>query len=343
MSSPESRRPLVGLIFTGGTISMKIDPATGAAVPALTAHEIMAEAPELQTIADVEIEDFSRLPGPHVTPEHMWRLARRVAAWLERPDVDGVVITHGTDTIEETAYFLDLVLLSPKPVVLVGAMRTISDASWDGPGNLAAAARVAASSTSRGFGVLVVMDEHIWPAREVRKIHTESAGSFATPEFGPVGVVDAGQVEYRRTARARPAWADPAAEPGLRVARIEPRIALIQAFTGMSDRLVREAMREDTRGLAIVAFGRGNVPPTIVPAIAEIVRGGAIVTVSSRSIAGRVKPRYGYDGGGLQLQRAGAILAADLSAASARLLQMVALGYTSNLDRAREIILSVCE
>src|SRR5689334_17199079 len=101
MSSPESRRPLVGLIFTGGTISMKIDPATGAAVPALTAHEIMAEAPELQTIADVEIEDFSRLPGPHVTPEHMWRLARRVAAWLERPDVDGVVITHGTDTLEE--------------------------------------------------------------------------------------------------------------------------------------------------------------------------------------------------------------------------------------------------
>ena len=131
---------MIGILFTGGTISMRVDPATGAAVPALTAQEVLAQTPELKTVCDVEIEDFSRLPGPHVTPDQMWRLARRVAAWLERPDVDGVVITHGTDTIEETAYLLDLVLLSDKPVALVGAMRTISDASWDGPANLVAAA-----------------------------------------------------------------------------------------------------------------------------------------------------------------------------------------------------------
>lgn len=136
---------------------MRIDPATGAAAPALTAREILAEAPTLKTVCEVEVDDFSRLPGPHVTPEHMWRLARRVAAWLERPDVDGVVITHGTDTMEETAYLLDLVLLSPKPVVLVGAMRTISDAGWDGPANLVAAARVASSPLARGYGVLVVI------------------------------------------------------------------------------------------------------------------------------------------------------------------------------------------
>jgi L-asparaginase len=334
---------VIGLLFTGGTISMKIDPATGAAVPALAAAEIVAAAPELQSVGEVEVEDFSRLPGPHVTPEQMWRLARRVAAWLERSDVDGVVITHGTDTIEETAYFLDLVLVSSKPVVLVGAMRTISDSSWDGPANLVAAARVASSPKARDLGVLVVMDEHIWPAREVRKIHTESAGSFATPEFGPVGAVDAGQVVIRRTARPRPTWRDPAADAGLRVVRIDPRVELLQAYTGMSDRMVRAAMADGARGLAIVAFGRGNVPPTLVPAIAEIVAGGAIVTVSSRSIAGRVKPRYGYDGGGLQLQRAGAILAADLSAASARLLQMVALGFTPDLAKAKELIQLTCE
>jgi L-asparaginase len=334
---------VIGLIFTGGTISMKVDPATGAAVPALTAQEILAEVPDLKAISEVEVEDFSRLPGPHVTPDQMWRLARRVAAWLERPDVDGVVITHGTDTIEETAYLLDLVLLSEKPVVLVGAMRTISDASWDGPANLASAARVAASPQARGHGALVVMDEHIWPAREVRKIHTESTGSFAAPEFGPVGVVDAGQVVFRRAARPRPLWADPAAEPGLRVARIEPRVELIQAYTGMTDRLLRAAMADGARGLALVAFGRGNVPPAIVPAIAALVGGGAIVTVSSRSIAGRVKPRYGYEGGGLTLQRAGAILAGDLSGASARLLQMAALGFTADLAAAREIIRRTCE
>src|SRR5579871_3305693 len=136
---------MIGILFTGGTISMRVDPATGAAVPAFGADEIVAQVPQLAGVADIATEDFSRLPGPHVTPEQMWRLARRAAAWLERPDVDGLVITHGTDTIEETAYLLDLLLTTDKPVVLLGAMRTVSDASWDGPANLLAAVRVAAS------------------------------------------------------------------------------------------------------------------------------------------------------------------------------------------------------
>jgi L-asparaginase len=191
---------MIGLLFTGGTISMKFDPATGGAVPALSAQEIVGRVPEIRSVDTIEVEDFSRLPGPHVTPEQMWRLARRAASWLERPDVDGLVITHGTDTIEETAYLLDLVLTSDKPVVLVGAMRTISDPSWDGPGNLLAAARVAAAPASRGYGVLVVMDEQILAAREVRKMHTESSGSFGTPEFGPLGVVDDGAVICRSRA-----------------------------------------------------------------------------------------------------------------------------------------------
>src|SRR5215212_1844437 len=150
---------------------MRLDPVTGAAVPALSGQDILAHVPGLSAIAEVEGEDFSRLPGPHVTPEHMWRLARRAAAWLDRPDVDGLVITHGTDTIEETAFLLDLVLTSAKPVVLVGAMRTMSDASWDGPANLLAAARVAADRDAAGRGVLVVMDEDIIAARDVRKVH----------------------------------------------------------------------------------------------------------------------------------------------------------------------------
>src|SRR5579871_3300437 len=136
---------MIGILFTGGTIAMKLNPATGAAVPALSSAEIIALVPQLGHVAALEFEDFSRLPGPHVTPDHMWRLARRAASWLERPDVDGLVITHGTDTIEETAFLLDLVLTTDKPVVLVGAMRTVSDPSWDGPANLIAAVRVAAS------------------------------------------------------------------------------------------------------------------------------------------------------------------------------------------------------
>src|SRR5436309_1575579 len=137
---------MIGILFTGGTISMRIDPATGSALPALSAEDIVAEVPDLPKICDFQIEEFSRLTGPHVTPDHMWRMASRAAAWLERPEVDGLVVTHGTDTIEETAFMLDLLLTTEKPVVLVGAMRTVSDPSWDGPANLIAAAQVAASS-----------------------------------------------------------------------------------------------------------------------------------------------------------------------------------------------------
>ena len=329
---------MIGLLFTGGTISMKLDPATGAAVPALGSADILAQVPGIAGVAVFEVEDFSRLPGPHVTPDQMWRLACRAAAWLERPDIDGLVITHGTDTIEETAFLLDLVLTSAKPVVLVGAMRTISDPSWDGPGNLIAAARVAACPEARGYGVLVVMDEQIVPARDVRKIHTESSGSFAASEFGPVGVVDAGTVIFRRGPLPRPSWRDASAGPGLRVRRIDSRVELLQAYTGMSDALVKVVTSNGARGLAVVGFGRGNVPPAIVPALDAAVRAGLVVTISSRSLAGRVRPRYGYEGGGLQLSKIGAILAGDLSGAKARLLQMVALGLHDDVAQAKDFV-----
>lgn len=333
----------IGILFTGGTIAMRVDPATGAASPSMSAADIVAEVPTLRDIAEFEFEEFSRLPGPHVTPDRMWGLARRAAAWLERDDIDGLVITHGTDTIEETAFLLDLVLTSDKPVVLVGAMRTVSDPSWDGPANLIAAARVAACDAARGLGVLVVMDDHVFPAREVRKLHTESSGSFSTPEFGPLGAVDGTRVVLRRRPVSRPDWLDPRAEPGLRVQRLDTRVAVLQAYTGMDDFLIRALIGHATRGVAMVAFGRGNVPPAVVPAITEAVSSGMLVTVSSRSLAGRVEARYGYEGGGLQLQQAGAVLAGDLSGAQARLLQMVALGLDADVARAALLIRKYCD
>jgi L-asparaginase len=330
---------MVGILFTGGTISMKLDPVTGGAVPALSAAEILALVPGLSAIAEIEIEDFSRLPGPHVTPEQMWHLASRAAAWLDRPDVEGLVITHGTDTIEETAYLLDLVLLSDKPVVLVGAMRTVSDVGWDGPANLLAAVRVAASPAARGQGVLVVMDDHILPAREVRKVHTESSSSFATPEFGALGQIDAGAVIFRRHPLPRLAWRDESAEPGLRVSRLETRVDLIQAYTGMDGDLIDHVcVHRRPLGLAVIGFGRGNVPPTIVSALRRAIDAGVVVTISSRCVAGRVSPRYSYEGGGRQLQQMGVVLAGDLSGAKARLLQMVVLGFVADAAKAKALL-----
>jgi L-asparaginase len=328
---------MIAILFTGGTMSMKLDPETGAAVPALSGGEILEHVPGLARIADVEFEDVSRLPGPHVTPEQMWRLARRAAAWLERPDVDGLVITHGTDTLEETAYLLDLLLLAPKPVVLVGAIRTISEAGWDGPANLLAAVRVAADPASRGRGVLVVMNEQILTASEAQKIHTESSGSFASPEFGPVGVIDAGKVLYVRMAPRHGAWVAPDADTGLRVARLETHVDLIKSATGVDDRFVRCSLAAGVRGIVIEAMGRGNLPPSMKPGVAAATAAGVPVVISSRYGAGSVQERYGYEGGGHDLAQLGVIFAGRLNGLKARMKLMAALAYTSDIDALRAI------
>ena len=190
------------------------------------------------------------------------------------------------------------------------------------------------------------MDEQILPAREVRKVHTESSGSFAAPEFGPLGVVDAGAVMFRRRHCPAPDVARRGrAEPGLRVQRIDTRVELVQAYTGMDDRLIRTGRRPTARAAwRLSRFGRGNVPPAIMPALADAVNAGVIVTISSRCVAGRVEPA-------LRLRRRrrcssrkiGAILAGDLSGAKARLLQMVALGCERDVERARRLITSHSE
>jgi L-asparaginase len=326
---------MIAILFTGGTMSMKIDAATGAAVPALDGREILAAANIRE--GDVAIEDFSRLPGPHVTPEQMWRLARRAAAWLERPDIDGLVVTHGTDTLEETAYFLDLVLLSAKPVVLVGAIKTISEPSWDGPANLIAAVRVASSPASRNRGTLVVMNEQILAAAEAQKVHAEASTSFSSHEFGPLGALDAGSVVYRRR-QERPAMLrDLSADEGLRVVRIEPHVDLLTAVTGMDDRFFRCSLESGARGIVIEAMGRGNLPPAAVPGVAACIAAGLPVVIVSRALAGRVLDRYGYEGGGRELHRLGAIFGGDLSGPKARIKLMVALGLTRDVGRLRAI------
>ncbi len=329
--------PGVAILFTGGTISMRIDARSGSAVPAMRGDDILAHVPQLTGIADVELEDVAQLPGPHVTPEHMWRLARRVAAWLERPDVDGVVITHGTDTLEETAYFLDIALRTEKPVVLVGAIRTMSEPSWDGPANLVHAVQVAGAPASRSRGVMVAMNEQILSAREVEKVHTEAAASFQSREFGPVGVVDGGVVRYLRSSPREGDWSDPRADGLLRVRRIEPDVDLIKVAAGADGRFVRCSVASGARGLVLEALGRGNVPPAMLDDLGAAVRAGLPVVLTSRCGAGSVRERYGYVGGGRGLRDLGLLFAGRLAGVKARMKLMLALGHTEDHEQLRAI------
>ena len=164
----------VAIIFTGGTISMKIDPRIHAAIPALSSEEIMAMVTNIEKFAEIEVINFSNLPSPHLTPEIMMDLANLVRKMISREDITGVIVTHGTDTLEETAYLLDLTINSEKPIVVVGAMRNSSELGYDGSSNLSAAICTAISKEAKNKGVLVVMNNEVNAASEVTKTNTLS-------------------------------------------------------------------------------------------------------------------------------------------------------------------------
>jgi L-asparaginase len=319
----------LAIFFTGGTISMRIDPETGGAVPALSGEEIIAQVPGLDRIAEFDLINFARLPGPHWTPEKMMELASAVKAKLVDETVAGAVITHGTDTLEETAYLLDLVLNEEKPVVFVGAMRNSSELSWDGPENLRSAVRVAIDPQSRGMGVIVAMNDQVIAAAEATKTHTESMNTFQSRDFGPLGFVDKDRVIVMR----RPANAD----RRLRIPtdNIETRVDLVKMYVGADGRFIDFAVGAGARGLVIEALGRGNVTVAAIPAIERAIQSGIPVVISSRCPRGRVLDTYAYEGAGRQLRQMGAILGGMLPSHKARIKLMLALGAGWSVDQIR--------
>ncbi len=322
-----THRPHVHVLFTGGTISMRIDPATGAAVPALSGEEILSRTGGLRRETRLTVEDYARLPGPHVTPAWMWRLKEHVADVLRDPEIQGVVVTHGTDTLEETAYLLDLTLTDDRPVVFTGAMRTISEPGWDGPANLTAAVRVAVHPESRGRGVLVAVGEEIHAAAEVVKAHTQSLAAFRSPH-GPVAVVDRGQIVFQRA---------PSRVVPLPATRLVPEVDVHVVAAGTDDALLRASLDRGARGLVVAGTGCGNVTPGMLPGIRAALDRGVPVVLVSRCAEGRLAPAYGYEGGGQTLREMGVLFAQELSAPKARIKLMAALGATEDAAGLRAI------
>lgn len=324
-------KPRIAIFFTGGTISMSIDPRMGGAAPALSGEEIVARVEGLSDVADFDIINFARLPGPHVTPAIMLELAQQVAARLQDEAVSGVVITHGTDTLEETAYFLDLVLSSDKPVVFVGAMRNSSELSWDGPANLKAAVRAAADEQLHGLGVVIAMSEKIIAANEVTKTHTESVDTFQSRDFGPLGIIDKDRVILARR---------PTEREYIATTTIEERVETIKMVSGGDGKFIDFAVAQGARGLVLEGFGRGNLPPAYLPAVERAAQTGIPIVLTSRCPRGRVLDTYAYEGAGKTLTNRGVILGGMLPSHKARIKLLLALGAGFSLAQIRQLFVN---
>ena len=307
---------------------MRNDPAGSGAVPALTATEILEATRGIDAITGVETEEWGAFPGPHMTVERMWALRNRIAEHLVRPEVTGVVVTHGTDTLEESAYLVGRSLSAEKPVVFTGAMRTVSDLGWDGPANLLEAVRVAASPEMRGYGVLVVISGQIFAALDATKTNTHLLDAFESPGLGPIGVLDEGELIMHRELPPSP----PIIEPSMLATPVD----IIFVAAGADERLL-DASRSVARAVVIAAMGRGNVPPAMVPAIDRWIADDKPVVLTSRTQGGRVGHTYGYPGGGRRLEEIGVIFGGSRRAQQARIDLMLALGAGMSMTGIRSV------
>lgn len=320
-------KPKVCIIFTGGTISMTVDEEVGAAIPTLSGEQILSMVSNIDKIADIEVNNFGEIPGPHMTIEKLLELKNLIQTKLEDESITGVIVTHGTDTLEETAYFLDLTIKHSKPVVVVGAMRNSSELGYDGSSNLAAAVCAAVSPKARNKGVLVVLNNMVNAAAEVTKTNTLALDTFQSP-YGPLGTIDTNDfIVYREIAYRQ----------HIETNQVERRVDLIKTVMDMDDRLIRCSVDSGAIGIVIEAMGRGNVSPKVMEGIRYAMSKGVIVVVVSRCYSGRVYVSYGYAGGGKELSDMGVIMGGDMRGPKARLKLMLALGKTQDREKIRAL------
>jgi L-asparaginase len=312
----------VAVVFTGGTISMVRDPVAGGNVPALDGAAILALTPGLEDVASLVPVDLGRTPASHFSLARLLEIGAEIRRAQADPAIDGVVVVQGTDTIEETAFLWDLVLDRDEPVVVTGAMRTSSDADFDGPANLRDAVRAAASPAMRGTGVTVVLGGSIEPADSVIKTHTSAFDTFRSLDTPRLGVVRDGEVVVERSRGSRRhVTTDLAVED----------VALVRATVGIDGRLL-DAAAGWSRGIVVEATGAGNTTPTLLEAATRAMGQGIEVALTTRCPSGEASAAYAFPGGGATWVRAGAMLAGHLGGPKARI--ALALGLGAGLGHA---------
>lgn len=314
----------IRVVSTGGTIASTADEG-GDATPSLSGSDLVATVPALEDVADVETEEFAAVPSPHLTIEQLWALTERVRALDADPAVDGVVVTHGTSTLAESAYFVDLCYDGTTPVVFTGAMRNPSLTSPDGPGNLLASVRVAVADRPGEPGVLVTLNDRVHAAREVTKTHSTALDTFRAPEFGPLAVVEEDRVTWRR----RPVTPDPTFDPDPDA--LTNDVLALWVTVDTPERQVRAGA--DAAAVCLGALGTGGHPPTIVSALRDLRAAGVPLVATTRCPEGRLgRETYGFEGSHATLRELGAYFS-DLNLQKTRVRTIVALA-ADRLDDA---------
>lgn len=315
------------VLSTGGTIEMlpgdggiTIGPVSGMDIKALDTMEGV----------EIRVERYANLPSPHITPEIMADIARLLRSYELSGEYDGVVVTHGTDTLEETAFMADLHLEGRLPVVFTAAMRSSSELGVDGPRNIRGAVRVACTET-RNLGVTVVLNDEIHAAGRVTKTCTSNVSSFSSPGYGPLGFVDDDKVIYHRL----PIWRINLPEAPL---NLETRVGLVRAAAGFGHDLIDFMVQSGYRGIVVEAFGRGNVHPLTADAIERAVKASLTVVMSSRCYKGRVLGVYAYPGGGLDLLSRGVLSAGDMAGNKIRIMLMACLGAGMKREEIAQLL-----
>lgn len=314
------------VIFTGGTIAMKVDKDIGAVVPSIGSNELIGMIKELDEITEIEVKDFANIPSSHMSPNHMLDLANIIKKNIDRPDLTGIIVVHGTDLLEETAYFLDLIINSKKPIILLGSMRNNSDLGYDGSANLYAGIHTVCCPEAKNKGVLIVMDDEIHTARYVTKTNTVKTDTFKSPEFGPIGVFSNNRVIF---------YMDSLRREFIDTNTIENKVALIKAAAGMESDIIGFYLENGYKGLVIEALGCGNLPPGMLDGVRDAVKKDIPVVLVSRCLNGAVEPVYGYEGGGRNLLDLGVIFGGNNLGHKARIKLILLLGMTKNIDKIR--------
>lgn len=300
---------------------MTVDPVAGGNVPTLSGAEILERAPALSAIAEVTVVDLGRTPASHFRFRQLFEIADAIERAAASHSVSGVVLVQGTDTLDETSFFYDLVLDTDKPVVVTGAMRSASEAGYDGPANLADAVACAAGPALRGQGVVVVHGGTVHAADAVIKTHASSLTTFQSPDFGPLGVVERGVVGVARLRASR---------RRVHARRAAERIPIVTATVAMEPDLVERVAVGGLDGLVVEGTGAGNTDAALLSSCRRLIEDGVPVALASRTGAGRVSAAYAFPGGGATWVEAGALMAGHLSGPKARV--ALALGIGAGLD-----------